>query len=69
MSSDDETQLPPLLLTPAEVVRLLNLDARDLKRMRDDGSGPAFHRLGGRLVRYDATRLRRWRGADLDHGN
>jgi hypothetical protein len=55
---DDEPQR--LLLTPAEVVRLLNVDARDLARMRARGEGPTFRRLGGRLIRYDATSTRSW---------
>jgi hypothetical protein len=58
MAGDDETQ--PLLLTPAEVVRLLDLDARDLARMRARGEGPKFHRLGGWLIRYDAASTRSW---------
>jgi len=58
MVGDDETQ--PLLLTPAEVVILLELDAHDLARMRSRGEGPTFHRLGGRLIRYDAATTRSW---------
>ena len=58
MASDDRPR--PLLLTPAEVVRLLDLDAQDLARMREHGEGPSYHRLGGRLLRYDAASARRW---------
>jgi hypothetical protein len=61
MASDNERQ--PLLLTPAEVVRLLDLDARDLSRMRAHGEGPVFHRLGGRLIRYNAASTRSWHAA------
>jgi predicted DNA-binding transcriptional regulator AlpA len=58
---ENESQLPqPLLLTPAEVVQLLQLDARDLKRMRDRNEGPRFHQLGARTIRYSATGVRKW---------
>jgi hypothetical protein len=52
--------MQPLLLTPAEVVRMLELDAGDLAQMRARGEGPTFHRLGGRLIRYDAASARSW---------
>jgi hypothetical protein len=61
MAGDEEAQ--PLLLTPAEVVRLLDLDARDLARMRERGEGPSYNRLGGRLIRYDAASTRKWNAA------
>jgi hypothetical protein len=59
----------PVLLTPAEVVRMLQLDAQELKRLREKNEGPTFHRLGGRLVRYDARGIPRRCLADSDLGD
>ena len=42
----------PLLLTPAEVALLLDVDVRQLREWRDNNAGPAFHELGKGLVRY-----------------
>lgn len=54
MAGDESVTPWHMLLTPAEVVRMLQIDNQKLTQMRDSNEGPTFHRLGGRLIRYDA---------------
>jgi predicted DNA-binding transcriptional regulator AlpA len=49
---------PGQLLTPRQVVALLAVDLRTLQYWRSCNKGPAFLRLGAKMVRY--------RRADID---
>lgn len=48
------------LLTTDEASRYLGLRSQLLVQWRYEHKGPAFHRLGGRLVRYDIAELDAW---------
>lgn len=48
------------LLTPEEAARFLNIKARTLEKWRQKGTGPAYHRLGTRCVRYSLSDLQAW---------
>ena len=48
------------LLTTDEASRYLGLRSQLLVQWRYERKGPAFHRLGGRLVRYDIAELDTW---------
>ena len=54
--------LPPRYLRTPEAARFLGLSARTLEKHRYFGSGPAYRRIGGRVV-YCVDDLRAW--ADL----
>ena len=58
------------LLTPPEVARRLHVSIKTLERWRAIGSGPPFHRIGLRAVRYAPRDLDAWidaqRGTDGD---
>ncbi len=54
--------LPPRFLRTPEAARFLGLSGRTLEKHRYFGTGPAYPRLGGRLV-YTVDDLRAW--ADL----
>lgn len=47
------------LLTTKEAARLLRLCARTLEKHRSYGTGPAYSKLGGKVL-YDAADLRAW---------
>lgn len=49
---------PPLLRTP-EAARFLGLSGRTLEKHRTYGTGPAFKKLGGRVV-YAIADLQAW---------
>jgi len=53
----------PYLRTP-DAARLLGLSARTLEKHRCFGTGPAYHKLGGRVV-YAVGDLQSW--ADQGH--
>ncbi|MEO9337101.1 helix-turn-helix domain-containing protein [Mesorhizobium sp. SB112] len=66
--------LPPRFLRTPEAARFLGLSGRTLEKHRTYGTGPAFLKLGGRVV-YALEELQRWaeRGAktstsDPGHG-
>ena len=46
------------LLTEVEAARALGLAVTTLRRWRQLGRGPAWHKIGPAAVRYDATELR-----------
>ena len=48
-----------ILRTP-EAARYLGLSPATLERMRQEGTGPAFLRLGERAVGYDLAALDEW---------
>ncbi len=56
--------LPPRFLRTPEAARFLGLSGRTLEKHRTYGTGPAYRKLGGRVV-YAIDDLRAWadRGA------
>ena len=58
----DLAVLPPRFLRTKEAAEFLGLSARTLEKHRTYGTGPAYHKLGGRVV-YSVDDLRAW--ADL----
>lgn len=57
-------QLPPRFLRTKEAAEFLSLSARTLEKHRTYGTGPAYRKLGGRVV-YAIDDLETWadRGA------
>ena len=62
--SDTPTNLPPRFLRTPEAARFLGLSGRTLEKHRTYGTGPAYRKLGGRVV-YAIDDLEAWteRGA------
>ena len=62
--SDTPTNLPPRFLRTPEAARFLGLSGRTLEKHRYFGTGPAYRRIGGRVV-YSVDDLDTWadRGA------
>ena len=62
--SDTPTNLPPRFLRTPEAARFLGLSGRTLEKHRYFGTGPAYRRIGGRVV-YSVDDLQHWveRGA------
>ena len=60
----DQTALPPRFLRTKEAAEFLSLSARTLEKHRTYGTGPAYRKLGGRVV-YSIDDLEAWaaRGA------
>ncbi|WP_199555758.1 helix-turn-helix transcriptional regulator [Sandaracinobacteroides hominis] len=60
----DSAPLPPRYLRTKEAAHFLSLSARTLEKHRTYGTGPAYHKLGGRVV-YALDDLETWvnRGA------
>lgn len=56
--------IPPRYLRTPEAARFLSLSARTLEKHRTYGTGPAYRKLGGRVV-YSVDDLQAWaeRGA------
>ena len=56
--------IPPRYLRTPEAARFLSLSARTLEKHRTYGTGPAYRKLGGRVV-YAVDDLQAWaeRGA------
>ncbi|SDZ48305.1 helix-turn-helix transcriptional regulator [Herbiconiux ginsengi] len=48
----------PLLLTPAQTAAILGTTTATLRRWRAKGTGPPFHTLGPRSVRYNKATIR-----------
>ena len=48
--SDQTTPLPPRLLRTPEAARYLGLSGRTLEKHRTFGTGPAYKKIGGRVV-------------------
>jgi predicted DNA-binding transcriptional regulator AlpA len=61
---DPLTGLPPRFLRTPEAARFLGLSGRTLEKHRTYGTGPAYRKLGGRVV-YSLEDLQAWadRGA------
>ncbi|WP_297838540.1 helix-turn-helix domain-containing protein [uncultured Roseibium sp.] len=53
------TDLPPRYLRTKEAAHFLSLSARTLEKHRTYGTGPAYHKLGGRVV-YSVEDLQAW---------
>lgn len=62
--SANATGLPPRFLRTPEAARFLGLSGRTLEKHRTYGTGPAYRKLGGRVV-YALEDLQAWaaRGA------
>lgn len=48
------------LLTPKAVARLLSMSTSTLARWRSTGEGPAFQKVGKRVVRYARADVEAW---------
>ena len=61
---DPDAGLPPRYLRTSEAARFLSLSGRTLEKHRTYGTGPAYRKLGGRVV-YALEDLKAWadRGA------
>ena len=55
----DLAALPPRYLRTKEAADFLSLSARTLEKHRTYGTGPAYHKLGGRVV-YAVADLEAW---------
>ena len=55
MSTTTNPAASQILLTPEETSHALGATLDELRHWRRHGTGPAFHSLGGNLVRYSAT--------------
>jgi predicted DNA-binding transcriptional regulator AlpA len=55
----DLAVLPPRYLRTKEAAEFLSLSARTLEKHRTYGTGPAYRKLGGRVV-YSVDDLRDW---------
>ena len=51
--------LPPRFLRTSEAARFLSLSGRTLEKHRTYGTGPAYRKIGGRVV-YSLEDLQRW---------
>ena len=51
--------LPPRFLRTKEAAEFLSLSARTLEKHRTYGTGPSYHKLGGRVV-YAIDELDAW---------
>jgi predicted DNA-binding transcriptional regulator AlpA len=49
-----------LIVTPDQAARLVGLTIHTLQRMRTEGNGPKFIKLGKRRVGYRARDLAEW---------
>ncbi|CUX47994.1 hypothetical protein H009_17858 [Agrobacterium tumefaciens str. Cherry 2E-2-2] len=58
MQQKTETNWPRFVRT-VEAARLLDLSPRTLEKHRCDGTGPIYHKLGGRVV-YSIADLQAW---------
>ena len=55
----DHAPLPPRYLRTKEAAQFLSLSARTLEKHRTYGTGPAYRKLGGRVV-YAVDDLTAW---------
>ena len=60
MSTTPNPAASQILLTPEETSQALGATLDELRHWRRNGTGPAFHSLGGNLVRYSAAAVA-WR--------
>lgn len=64
MMSNSQTVDDERLLDEHEAARLLGMSHRTLQRYRVFGGGPAYLKVGGRLVRYQRKSLMAWATQD-----
>lgn len=64
--SDTPANLPPRFLRTPEAARFLGLSGRTLEKHRYFGTGPAYRRIGGRVV-YSVDDLRAWADMGIKH--
>jgi hypothetical protein len=57
--TDVPASLPPRYLRTPEAARFLGLSGRTLEKHRTFGTGPAYRKIGGRVV-YRVEDLQRW---------
>ncbi len=57
--AESATVIPPRYLRTPEAARFLGLSGRTLEKHRTYGTGPAFKKLGGRVV-YALADLQAW---------
>jgi hypothetical protein len=57
--SDPSASMPPRYLQTAEAARFLSLSGRTLEKHRTYGTGPAYRKIGGRVV-YTVDDLKTW---------
>lgn len=57
--TDQNSALPPRLLRTSEAARFLSLSGRTLEKHRTFGTGPAYKKIGGRVV-YAVGDLEAW---------
>ena len=57
--SDPNARLPPRYLRTPEAARFLSLSGRTLEKHRTYGTGPAYRKIGGRVV-YALDDLKAW---------
>lgn len=57
--AEKATNLPPRYLRTQEAARFLGLSERTLEKHRTYGTGPAYRKLGGRVV-YSVDDLQAW---------
>jgi hypothetical protein len=54
-----DNRIPPRFLRTPEAARFLGLSGRTLEKHRTYGTGPIYHKLGGRIV-YNIRDLQEW---------
>ena len=59
MQPEPLPNLPPRYLRTPEAARFLGLSGRTLEKHRTFGTGPAYRKIGGRVV-YRLEDLQRW---------
>lgn len=63
----DKVETPwPRFVRTSEAAQLLDLSPRTLEKHRCDGTGPVYHKLGGRVV-YAVADLQAWIEASARH--
>ncbi|AXH37454.1 DNA-binding protein (plasmid) [Humibacter sp. BT305] len=58
------TENLPQLFTPEQLAAQLGTTVDELRRLRENGTGPAYITIGPRLVRYLGADVSMWLGDD-----
>lgn len=56
----NDNQKRPTMLTPRALAAQLGVDVEHLRRLRDEGTGPAYIRITPRTVRYLSSEVAEW---------
>ena len=64
--AEKAANIPPRYLRTQEAARFLGLSERTLEKHRYFGTGPAYRRIGGRVV-YSVDDLRAWADIGIKH--